>query len=145
MATRSIYSRSHDAVIRVYDEGGNLIERYEHAGEFRSAAVLGKVTGLLPFIFSSVATFEFRGFESFRKEESYELQKIHSLWLHGTVRVCGLACDSDERARWFDGRDGNARPFHVTFDGTDANARRFHATFDGTHCITVTSVCCSCV
>jgi hypothetical protein len=29
------YSRSHDAVIRVYDDAGNVIETYEHAGEFR--------------------------------------------------------------------------------------------------------------
>ena len=28
-------SRSHDAVIRVYDEAGNVIETHEHAGEFR--------------------------------------------------------------------------------------------------------------
>jgi hypothetical protein len=28
-------SRSHDAVIRVYDEAGNVIETYEHAGDFR--------------------------------------------------------------------------------------------------------------
>jgi len=28
------YSRSHDAVIRVYDEAGNMIETHEHAGEF---------------------------------------------------------------------------------------------------------------
>jgi hypothetical protein len=27
--------RSHDAVIRVYDEGGNVIETHEHAGEFK--------------------------------------------------------------------------------------------------------------
>jgi len=27
------YSRSHDAVIRVYDEAGNVIEKGEHAGE----------------------------------------------------------------------------------------------------------------
>jgi hypothetical protein len=26
---------SHDAVIRVYDEAGNVIETHEHAGEFR--------------------------------------------------------------------------------------------------------------
>jgi hypothetical protein len=26
------YSRSHDAVIRVYDDAGNLIETQEHAG-----------------------------------------------------------------------------------------------------------------
>jgi hypothetical protein len=27
-------SRSHDAVIRVYDEAGNVIETHEHASEF---------------------------------------------------------------------------------------------------------------
>ena len=30
----SQYSRSHDAVIRVYDEAGNVIETHEHPGEF---------------------------------------------------------------------------------------------------------------
>ena len=30
-------SRSHDAVIRVYDEAGNVIETQEHAGNFREA------------------------------------------------------------------------------------------------------------
>jgi len=28
-------SRLHDAVIRVYDEAGNVIETHEHAGEFK--------------------------------------------------------------------------------------------------------------
>jgi hypothetical protein len=28
-------SRSHDAVIRVYDEAGNVIETLEHAGDFK--------------------------------------------------------------------------------------------------------------
>jgi hypothetical protein len=28
-------SRSHDAVIRVYDEAGNVIGTHEHAGEFK--------------------------------------------------------------------------------------------------------------
>jgi hypothetical protein len=28
-------SRSHHAVIRVYDEVGNMIERHEHPGDFR--------------------------------------------------------------------------------------------------------------
>jgi hypothetical protein len=28
-------SRSHDAVIRVYDEAGNVIETHEHEGEFK--------------------------------------------------------------------------------------------------------------
>ncbi len=27
--------RSHDAVIRVYDKAGNVIETHEHAGEFK--------------------------------------------------------------------------------------------------------------
>jgi len=29
-------SRSHDAVIRVYDAAGNVIETHEHAGDFTS-------------------------------------------------------------------------------------------------------------
>jgi hypothetical protein len=29
------YNRSHDAVIRVYDEAGNVIETHEHAGDFK--------------------------------------------------------------------------------------------------------------
>jgi hypothetical protein len=29
------HSRSHDAVIRVYDETGNVIETHEHTGEFK--------------------------------------------------------------------------------------------------------------
>jgi hypothetical protein len=28
------FSRSHDAVIRVYDKSGNVIEMHEHAGDF---------------------------------------------------------------------------------------------------------------
>jgi hypothetical protein len=28
-------SRSHDAVIRVYDDAGNVIETHKHKGEFR--------------------------------------------------------------------------------------------------------------
>ena len=28
-------SRSHDAVIRVYDEAGNVIATHEHAGDFK--------------------------------------------------------------------------------------------------------------
>ena len=28
-------SRSHDAVIRVYDQAGNVIETHEHAGDFK--------------------------------------------------------------------------------------------------------------
>jgi hypothetical protein len=35
LATLNNYSRSHDGVIRVYDETGNVIETREHAGDFR--------------------------------------------------------------------------------------------------------------
>ena len=31
-------SRSHPAVIRVFDEAGNVIETHEHAGDFREAS-----------------------------------------------------------------------------------------------------------
>ena len=30
------HSRSHDAVIRVHDEAGNVIETHEHAGDFKA-------------------------------------------------------------------------------------------------------------
>ena len=30
-----VYSLSHDAVIRVYDDVGNLAETHEHAGDFK--------------------------------------------------------------------------------------------------------------
>jgi hypothetical protein len=29
------YSRSHDAVIRIYDAAGNVIETHEHKGDFK--------------------------------------------------------------------------------------------------------------
>ena len=29
------FSRSHDAIIRVYDKAGNVIETHEHADEFK--------------------------------------------------------------------------------------------------------------
>jgi hypothetical protein len=29
------YSRSHDAVIRVYDDAGNVIETHDHVGDFK--------------------------------------------------------------------------------------------------------------
>jgi hypothetical protein len=31
----SQYSRAHDAVIQVYDEGGNVIETHEHKGDLK--------------------------------------------------------------------------------------------------------------
>jgi hypothetical protein len=30
-----LYSRSHDAVIRLYDAAGNVIETHEHKGDFK--------------------------------------------------------------------------------------------------------------
>jgi hypothetical protein len=33
-------SRSHDAVIRVYDAAGNVFETHEHAGEFKGTVTL---------------------------------------------------------------------------------------------------------
>ena len=32
------YSRSHDAVIRVYDASGNVIKRHEHKGDFKDGS-----------------------------------------------------------------------------------------------------------
>jgi hypothetical protein len=32
-------SRSHDAVIRVYDDAGNVVETHEHTGDFTEGAV----------------------------------------------------------------------------------------------------------
>jgi hypothetical protein len=29
------YSQSHDAVIRVYDDAGNVVETQEHTGDFK--------------------------------------------------------------------------------------------------------------
>jgi hypothetical protein len=34
------YSRSHDVVVRVYDAAGNVIETYEHGGDFNEWQVL---------------------------------------------------------------------------------------------------------
>ena len=32
------YSRAHDAVIRVYDASGNVIETHKHSGDFKEAS-----------------------------------------------------------------------------------------------------------
>jgi hypothetical protein len=37
-AYANFYSRSHDAVIRVYDEAGDVIEAREQAGKFKEVA-----------------------------------------------------------------------------------------------------------
>ena len=36
-------SRSHDAVIRVYDAAGNVIETHEHMGDFRGGGAFSFV------------------------------------------------------------------------------------------------------
>jgi hypothetical protein len=33
VVTRKFFSRSHDALIRVYDAAGNVIETHEHKGD----------------------------------------------------------------------------------------------------------------
>ncbi len=38
IAYAKFFSRSHDAVIRVYDAAGDVIETHEHRGEFREAS-----------------------------------------------------------------------------------------------------------
>ena len=35
IAYAKFFSRSHDAVIRVYDDAGNVIETHEHKGDFK--------------------------------------------------------------------------------------------------------------
>jgi hypothetical protein len=35
MKYTEVRRHSHDAVIRVYDEAGNVIETHEHAGDFK--------------------------------------------------------------------------------------------------------------
>ena len=35
MGYAKFYSRSHDAVIRVYDESDNVIDTHEHTGDFK--------------------------------------------------------------------------------------------------------------
>jgi len=35
LATQSFSAESHDVVIRVYDEAGNVIETHKHVGDFK--------------------------------------------------------------------------------------------------------------
>jgi len=50
-----VYSRSHDAVIRVCDEAGNVIETHEHAGDFKEPELI-KSDGAAAWTFVTVAT-----------------------------------------------------------------------------------------
>ena len=38
------YNRSHDAVIHVYDESGNVIQTHEHKGDFKAPRVFTRIT-----------------------------------------------------------------------------------------------------
>jgi len=40
--TRSFRSRSHNAVIRVYDDAGNVIQTHEHTGDFKEAVIVAR-------------------------------------------------------------------------------------------------------
>ncbi len=42
------YSRSHDAVIRVYDDAGNVIETHEHKGDFKEYDFFARITSEFP-------------------------------------------------------------------------------------------------
>jgi hypothetical protein len=68
------FSRSLDAVIRVYDQAGNVIETQEHKGDFKEWWVLGSftdcrsrrsgdafVTRSVPFTFSRCRNFRIPG------------------------------------------------------------------------------------
>jgi hypothetical protein len=47
------YRRSHDAVIRVYDAAGNVIQTHEHAGKFKepqAALFTSKPSRILPHL-----------------------------------------------------------------------------------------------
>ena len=53
----NFYSRSHEAVIRVYDAAGNVIETHEHAGDFRGKRFVVRVDEkLTAFVELEIAT-----------------------------------------------------------------------------------------
>src|SRR5436309_14948119 len=49
------YSRSHDPVIRVYDEAGNVIETHEHAAVSKSRERLGLLCSANAFVPLNIA------------------------------------------------------------------------------------------
>jgi hypothetical protein len=70
-------SRSHDAVIGVYDEAGNVIETHEHAGDFKQPRCFPakrkrnhELAKRLPGRFSSVK--KFRAFTAFSPRRVFE-------------------------------------------------------------------------
>jgi len=48
------YNRSHRAVIRVYDEAGNVIETHEQAGDFKDWCIFTRITSHFPLRRSSM-------------------------------------------------------------------------------------------
>jgi len=46
-ARTGYFLRSHDAVIRVYDDAGNVIETHEHAGKFKGGRFFSQLVALL--------------------------------------------------------------------------------------------------
>jgi hypothetical protein len=52
------HSRSHDAVIRVFDEAGNVIETQEHSSDFHEHEVVMKKAAKKPMGYSSASTIE---------------------------------------------------------------------------------------
>jgi hypothetical protein len=44
IGSAKFYSRSHDAVIRVYDEARNVIKTHEHVGEFKELWFFTRIT-----------------------------------------------------------------------------------------------------
>jgi hypothetical protein len=46
---RQLYSRPHDAGIRVYDEAGNVIETHKEAGDFKECVVVRRFR-IKPFV-----------------------------------------------------------------------------------------------
>jgi hypothetical protein len=47
-ATPKLRSRSHDAVIRVYDASGNVIDTHEHTGDFKEPRFFARITSHSP-------------------------------------------------------------------------------------------------
>jgi hypothetical protein len=50
------FSRSQDAVIRVYDEAGNVVETHEHAGQFAWLRLMAPFMAIARLVIASVCT-----------------------------------------------------------------------------------------
>ena len=94
-------SRSHDAVIRVYDDAGNVIETHEHKGEFKEPSML-----LLPSAFGALDAslllrpFVEDGAHSLFTEtqtESVFLRKLGDLFLLDLARLSAKSVPNPRR------------------------------------------------